>query len=105
MPDITARKDDQFYYIEVERDTHKSDRPEKWINLNELSCGTLYIVCETSNMLADIAIEVSEAMSRQMTPCTLYLTTIAQMENDLNAGQADFWRNPWEFYISDLNLG
>jgi hypothetical protein len=104
VPDITARKDDRFYYIEVERGVHKSDRPEKWINLNELSSGTLYVVCETSHMLADIAIEVSDAMSVQMTPCTLYLTTLAKMENDLNAGQTDFWRNPWEFYISDLDL-
>jgi hypothetical protein len=43
-------------------------------------------------MMADIAFEVSEAMSLEQTPCTLYLTSIHQMKSDLDAGRIDFWR-------------
>jgi hypothetical protein len=104
VPDITARKDGQVYYIEVERDTYKSERPEKWRNLNELSMGSLYVICETRYMMADLAFEVSEAMSPEMTAWTLHMTHFAQMENDLNAGQSDFWRDIMTFYVPDPDV-
>lgn len=101
VPDIITQKDGEFHYFEVERDTHKSPRPEKWRNLNELSLGSLYIICESNRMMADIALEVSEAMSLEQTACTLYLTSIQQMKNDLDAGRLDFWRSKWEINLPD----
>lgn len=98
VPDIIAQKDGDIHYFEVERDTHKSPRPEKWQNLNKLSLGSLYIICESNRMMADIAFEVSEAMSLEQTPCTLYLTSIHQMKSDLDAGRIDFWRSQWEIH-------
>jgi hypothetical protein len=100
-PDIIARKDDEIYYFEVERDTYKSERPEKWINLNDLSLGWLYVICETDRMRVAMAAEVLQAMFIASTPCRLYLVSLQQMKNDLDAGRVDFWRHCWQINLPD----
>jgi hypothetical protein len=76
VPDLTARKDGKLIYIEVERSGKKSSRPEKWVNLHELTEGNLYVFCQYENSQEQIAEEVQKTLRERNLASRLTLTNL-----------------------------
>ena len=76
VPDLTARKDGKLIYIEVERSGKKSSRPEKWVNLHELTEGNLYVFCQYEASQEQIAEEVQKTLRERNLASRLTLTNL-----------------------------
>lgn len=76
VPDITARKDDQISYIEVERNGRKSERAEKWINLCELTSGQIYVFCQSWPLAQEITNEAEAILDQHNLKYQLNVTCL-----------------------------
>jgi hypothetical protein len=76
VPDLIARKDGKLIYIEVERSGKKSRRPEKWVNLHELTDGNLYVFCQYEASQEQIAEEVQKTLRERNLASRLTLTNL-----------------------------
>ena len=76
VPDLTVRKNGQVSYIEVERSGKKSSRPEKWINMHELTGGNIFVFCQYDFSQQQIAREVAKALSERGLSSRLTLTNL-----------------------------
>jgi DNA-binding PadR family transcriptional regulator len=91
VPDITARKDDTIIYIEVERSGKKSSRPEKWINLQELTDGNLYVFCQYEVSQEQIAEEVQKTLRERNLASRLTLTNLEALRSGRRGPAGSLW--------------
>ena len=97
VPDLTVRKNEEIFYIEVERSGKKSSRPEKWVNLCELTGGNIYVFCQYERNRETIANEVTKALLERGMSCRLSLTS----QQELKQG----WRGPGDsIWIEEIEI-
>lgn len=91
-PDLVAiDPESKVYYIEVERDTHKSsERLPKWRNFHAANGGILYVICDNRTCMRAIRNEITDGLLRH-TPGDLYITNLA----DLRAGKRGYNDGIW----------
>ena len=76
-PDLVVRDtDNNVLYVEVERDTKKSLRNEKWQNAHDAGGGKIYVICENRITMAAIRNELNYALSDY----TAYLSSIPDVQ-------------------------
>ncbi len=63
-PDVIAKKDDRVIYIEVERDSKKTnqDRDAKWNNFYDFAGGEIYVFCQNERTQRNIIHEINVAL-------------------------------------------
>jgi hypothetical protein len=91
VPDLTVCMDGEINYIEVERSGKKSSRPEKWVNLCELTDGQIYIFCQYPRSQKQIAAEVQKALLERNQTCRLTLTNLADLRKGYRGPDGSFW--------------
>jgi hypothetical protein len=91
VPDLTVQKEGQVFYIEVERSGKKSERPEKWWNLRELSGGELYIFCQYPRSQEQIGEEARQALAQKSLSCRLHLTNLADLREGFRGQDGGLW--------------
>ena len=91
VPDLTARKDGEIIYIEVERSGKKSSRPEKWVNLCELTGGNLYVFCQYEYSQEQIADEVQKTLRERNLASHLTLTNLESLRWGLRGPGESLW--------------
>jgi hypothetical protein len=91
VPDLTVCMDGEIIYIEVERSGKKSSRPEKWVNLCELTEGQIYIFCQYPRSQKQIAAEVQKALIERNLTCCLTLTNLADLRKGYRGPDGSFW--------------
>jgi hypothetical protein len=98
VPDLTTRKNGQIVYIEVERSGRKSSRPEKWINMCELTGGDLYVFCQYPSSQEQIAREVQQALTEHNLSSRLSLTNLSDLRGGLRGPQNSLWLEQFDIY-------
>lgn len=98
VPDLTARKDGQIVYIEVERSGKKSPRSEKWVNLCQLSCGNLFVFCQYPHSQRQIAREVQKDLLENGLSSRLRLTNLADLRYGLRGPEGGLWLEEMDIY-------
>jgi hypothetical protein len=98
VPDLTTRKDGQIVYIEVERSGRKSDRPEKWINMCELTGGNIYVFCQYPHMQEQIAVEVQKALLENKMTSRLTLTNLSDLRDGWRGPKNGLWLEQIDIY-------
>jgi hypothetical protein len=98
VPDLTTRKDEQIVYIEVERSGKKSRRPEKWVNICQLTCGNIYVFCQYPFSQEQIAREVQKALLDNKLSSRLRLTNLADLREGLRGPDGSLWLEEIDIY-------
>ena len=78
-------------YIEVERSGKKSSRPEKWINLRELTDGNLYVFCQYEVSQEQIADEVQKTLRERNLASRLTLTNLEALRSGQRGLGGSLW--------------
>ena len=91
VPDLTVYKDGEVIYIEVERSGKKSSRPEKWVNLCELTEGQIYVFCQYPRSQKQLAAEIQQALLDHHLACHLTLTNLADLRKGDRGPEESLW--------------
>ena len=91
VPDLTVYKDGEVIYIEVERSGKKSSRPEKWVNLCELTEGQIYVFCQYPRSQKQLAAEIQQALLDHHLACHLTLTNLADLRTGDRGPEESLW--------------
>jgi hypothetical protein len=90
IPDLVAEKDDDVYFIEVERgvskDTH--GRQTKWLNFHAASGGHIYVFCDNLACMCGIRKELIDTLGPR---ATFALTNIVQLKNGERGKDGSIW--------------
>ena len=90
IPDLVAEKDDDVYFIEVERgvskDTH--GRQTKWLNFHAASGGRIYVFCDNLACMCGIRKELIDTLGPR---ATFELTNIVQLKNGERGKDGSIW--------------
>ncbi len=98
VPDLTVRKDGEIFYIEVERSGKKSSRPEKWVNMRELTGGNIYVFCQYHFSQQRIAYEVAKALVDRGLSSRLTLTNLERLRQGWSGRNGSPWLEEIEIF-------
>lgn len=98
VPDLTTSKDGEIIYIEVERSGKKSSRPEKWVNLCELTCGQIYVFCQYPDSQDEISLEIQKALVEHNLSACLTMTNLADLRYGIRGPGRSLWLAQIDIY-------
>ena len=91
MPDLVAQKDEETYFIEVERGGSKDTgtRQTKWLNFYTASAGQIFVVCDNLDCMRAIRKELLDALGPHR--AAFALTNMAQLKNGERGKDGSIW--------------
>lgn len=91
IPDVVAEKDNEVYFIEVERGTSKDTkaRQTKWLNFYTASAGQIYVFCDNLECMCGIRKELLDALGAHR--ASFSLTNMAQLKNGERGKDGSIW--------------
>jgi hypothetical protein len=91
IPDLVAEKEDDVYFIEVERGVSKDTRARqtKWLNFQSASGGRIYVFCDNLECMCGIRKELIDALGPHR--ASFSLTNLAQLKNGDRGKDGSIW--------------
>jgi hypothetical protein len=91
IPDLVAEKEDDVFFIEVERGVSKDTRARqtKWLNFQAASGGRIYVFCDNLECMCGIRKELIDALGPHQ--ASFSLTNLAQLKNGDRGKDGSIW--------------